>query len=466
MESKVKQLLSFVLGGLLMTSVSVYAVTTLYEAKEVGYDNAISGTSNTDVQGALDELYELSENATTITGNCNNVAKPNLGTDLIPVTLSDDGVVTYADTTQEWYNYCKKEWANAIHLIDNPSKEYKIGDIILESDIRSYFVWIPKYKYKLWNVNVSDTLTLAHSIDIIFDTNNTTDIEGESCATPMTSGESGECDNGEYMTHPAFISMDVDGFWVGKFEPTGSISNITVKPNQSSIQNQTVYNMFVNAYNYSRENDSHMMKNTEWGAVAYLSHSIYGISGEVNINNNSSYITGMSSLLTLNQSIYPGTYGNGSNYNMPYNSEIGYLASTTGNITGTYDMSGGANEYMASYISENYGESGFNATNIKNYDSKYFDVYLSNSTESSYQNRILGDATGEMGPFVTFTDGDGTSRPHNKWYSNNSLFVDSSLPWLNRGAAHYDGVLTGQFYFGRYTGTSYSTRSFRLVLTP
>ena len=28
---------------------------------------------------------------------------------------------------------------------------------------------------------------------------------------------------------------------------------------------------------YQRELDSHMMKNTEWGAVAYLSHSIYGI---------------------------------------------------------------------------------------------------------------------------------------------------------------------------------------------
>ncbi len=464
MKSNVKQLTSFVLGGLLMASVSVYEVTTLYEAKEVGYDNSSSGTSHIDVQGALDELYELSESAGSITGNCNNVAKPNLGTDLIPVTISDDGTVTYADTTQAWYNYCEKEWANAVHLIDHPSKEYKVGDIILESDIRSYFVWIPKYKYRLWNVNGTDTVMLAHSIDIIFDTNNTTDIEGESCVTPMLSGETGNCNNGEYMTHPAFISMNVDGFWVGKFESTGSISNITVKPNQSSIRSQTVYNMFVNAYNYSRENDSHMMKNTEWGAVAYLSHSIYGINGEININNNNSFITGSSSLLTIQQGRHPGTYGNGSAYNQAYNTEIGYLASTTGNITGVYDMSGGTHEYMASYVSGNYGSSGFNGTNIQTYDSKYFDVYLSNSTQTTYQNRILGDATGEMGPFVTFADSDGGSRPHNQWYSDHSRFVDSSAPWFNRGGGHYDGVLAGQFHFGRYTGTSYSDASFRLVL--
>ncbi len=466
MKNQLKQMISFLLGGLLMTSISVYAVTTLYEANEVGYDNSSSGTRKTEVQSALDELYELSESAESITGNCNQVAKPNLGTDLIPITLSNDGTVTYADTSTEWYNYCEKEWANAIHLIDNPSKEYKIGDIIEESDIRSYFVWIPKYKYKLWNVNVTDTLTLAHSIDIIFDTNNTTDIEGESCATPMNSGESGNCNNGEYMTHPAFISMDVDGFWVGKFEPTGSITNITVKPNLSSIRNLNVYNLFVNSYNYSRENDSHMMKNTEWGAVAYLSHSIYGIDDEVNINNNSSFITGSSSLLTLQQGTYLGTYGNGSNYNMPYNTELGYLASTTGNITGIYDMSGGSHEFVAAYRENTYGSSGFNATNIKNYDSKYFDVYLSNSTQTTYQNRILGDATGEMGPFITFKDGDGGSRIHNQWYSDFSPFVSSFSPWFMRGNCDEDGVLAGQFALNSNAGVANIYYSFRLVLTP
>ena len=43
-------------------------------------------------------------------------------------------------------------------------------------------------------------------------------------------------------------------------------------------------------YNYKRDMDSHMMKNTEWGAVAYLSLSNYGINGEVRINNSSTFL--------------------------------------------------------------------------------------------------------------------------------------------------------------------------------
>ena len=88
------------------------------------------------------------------------------------------------------------------------------------------------------------------------------------------------------MTHPAFISMNTNGFWVGKFETTGSPTQLSVLPGETSLRSQTVKTFFELAYNYSRDNDSHMMKNTEWGAVAYLSHSNYGIGTEVRINNN------------------------------------------------------------------------------------------------------------------------------------------------------------------------------------
>jgi hypothetical protein len=85
--------------------------------------------------------------------------------------------------------------------LDNVS--YQVGDTIEESDIESYFVWIPKYKYKLWNVNTTTIIKVGYrTIDIVFDTNDTKDIEGVSCKTPMLSGETGDCDDGEYMTHP------------------------------------------------------------------------------------------------------------------------------------------------------------------------------------------------------------------------------------------------------------------------
>ena len=38
------------------------------------------------------------------------------------------------------------------------------------------------------------------------------------------------------------------------------------------------------------------MKNTEWGAVAYLQHSQYGSHEKVRINNNSNYLTGYAAI--------------------------------------------------------------------------------------------------------------------------------------------------------------------------
>ena len=72
-----------------------------------------------------------------------------------------------------------------------------------------------------------------HEIEIVFIETDTTDVEGVSCKTPMTSGKSGNCNKGEYMTHPAFISMNSNGFWVGKFETgyKGATSTATAQVN-------------------------------------------------------------------------------------------------------------------------------------------------------------------------------------------------------------------------------------------
>ena len=272
-------------------SIGVGYAAELILGSDVFYDNSETSLKASNVQDALDELYDKAESLTS----CESASAPKLGNKLVPVTIAADGKVTYADTSKEWYNYCDKRWANAVILEDGAS--YKQGDVISESDIEGYFVWIPKYKYRLWNTGTSSKG--VHEIEIVFDETDTTDIEGVSCKTPMTTGSSGNCKNGEYMTHPAFISMGVNGFWVGKYETgyrgatsvataqvNGSDSSkIIVKPNVYSWRNITVYNAFLASYNYDRDLDSHMMKNTEWGAVAYLSHSKYGLGYEVNINN-------------------------------------------------------------------------------------------------------------------------------------------------------------------------------------
>ena len=442
----------------------------LIKAKEVSFSNGKSGLKASNVQSAIEELYNKNINDTS----CKNVSAPKLGERLVPVTIDSDGTVTYANTSKEWYNYCDKRWANAVILEDNTN--YKAGDTIQESDIESYFVWIPKYKYKLWNTGTASES--VHEIDIVFDETDTIDVEGISCKTPMTSGESGNCDNGEYMTHPAFISMNTNGFWVGKYETgyrgatsvataqvnANDTSKVIIKPNVYSWRSINIYNAFLASYNYQRNLDSHLMKNTEWGAVAYLSHSKYGINRKININNNSSYKTGYSANLETNQQVYPGTSGDGDSYNKPYNTKIGYLASTTGNISGIYDMSGGAWEYLAAHVNSYLSSSGFNTTTRNEYDNKYFDMYNDSSTTSSYQNMILGDATGEMGPFQYYNVNN-TNMAH-CWYSEINVFVSTAYPWALRSGNNSDGNQTGIFYIGGMTGEAVNRDGYRIVLTP
>ena len=444
----------------------------LINGKDVSFSNGVTNLKANNVQDAIEEIY----NKTIDDSSCKNVSAPKLGEGLVPVTIENDGTVKYADTSKSWYNYCDKIWANAVILEDNAS--YKVGDTIQESDIQSYFVWIPKYKYKLWNVDTPSEG--VHEIDIVFDETDTTDIEGVSCKTPLVSGESGNCNNGEYMTHPAFISMNTNGFWVGKFETgykgatsvsssqvnANDTSKVIIKSNVYSWRNITIKNIFETSYNYKRNLDSHMMKNTEWGAISYLSHSKYGINREININNNSSYKTGYSASRSTYQQTSPGESGDGSNFNSAYNTINGFKASTTENITGVYDMSGGAWEYMASYITGKLGSSGFSTTTLDIYDSKYFDQYNASSNETSYQYRILGDATGEMGIFKKFIDNDNNSRYHSSWYGDFSSFVDSTYPWLTRGGIFSNGMIGGSFYFSRFTGANNTYGTFRIVLTP
>ena len=459
---------------------TAYALATL-KGRDIEYATYDQKWDVDTVNDALDSLYQ---DECPKSDEClNNAASPKLYSGLIPITLADDGTVTYADATGDWYNYCEKRWANAVVLISSPSKTYEVGDVIAEDDIQSYFVWIPKFKYKLWNVNSdgksTGSLDTAHIIDVVFSVTNTIDKEGVSCETPLVSGETGNCDNGEYMTHPAFITMGVNGFWVGKFETgySGATSKanaqkneanaekIIIKPNVYSWRNIKVMFAFQNAYNYQRDMDSHMMKNTEWGAVAYLAHSKYGSGQEIRNNNNSNEKTGYGALLTSSQQTYGGTNGDGATYNSAYNTSVGYFASTTGNITGVYDMAGGSHELVAAYITATMGSSGFSTTTIANYDSKYFDVYNKSSATTTYQYRILGDATGEMGPFKSFKDGDNTARNHNSWYKEIGNFVQSSASWFLRGGVYSYGILAGQFGFQATAGGNGTNNSYRIVLS-
>ena len=397
-----------------------------------------------------------------------NGADPVIKENLVPVTIADNGEVTYANTQKKWYSYENKEWANAVIL--NEGVTYNVGDTIQESDIESYFVWIPRYRYQIFDegnyttyIESKPTESIAKEIQIEFETN----------AVEASTGSA----KGEWLTHPAFTNFDVNGFWVGKYETgykeattkeeaqVNSIdsSKVIIKPNVYSWRNSTVSNMFKTAYNYERNLDSHMMKNTEWGAVAYLSHSKYGINTEVRINNNSDYLTGYSATDETDQSDYPADYGTTSDLTLPYNTSTGYKASTTGNITGIYDMSGCAWEYVAGYMPSSSDASGFTSDELNIY-SKYLDLYSSNSINISWTNRFLGDATGEMGPFYDYENKDNKKRYHNSWYDDHSSFLYSDMPWFARSGHYSVGAIAGQFYYHSSTGAADGGASFRIIL--
>ena len=261
----------------------------------------------------------------------------------------------------------------------------------------------------------------------------------------------------------------------------------------SSIQ---VANAFYSSYDYKRNLDSHMMKNTEWGAVAYLQHSKYGSQTSVRINNNSSYITGYQA---NNEPTcgYTGTneecnrYCNDGSCNTAYPNST--LASTTNNISGIYDMSGGAWEYVMGIMLDQNGQpmsgrnslynSKFNGTfgcptcdsdtsgltNLTNGydfpDKKYYDTYAYGTSNQQYQRRILGDATGEMGPFANTTYLTQTKQI-GSWRANGAHFVWFGYPWFLRGGNHTFGLNAGMFAFENHYGHATTWLSFRVVLTP
>ena len=446
-------------------------------------DNSHSSFSNTDIYQVA--IYNRALSEDEIKESTSNEIK----------VVDDTGLLRYLDFTNK--------------------TNYETNEIIPESVIESFFVWIPKYRYQLWDLGTYDSLTeidtsKVHEIPIIFGDYNTSDsVEGE-CTTPMESGATGNCKVGDYMTHPAFLSIPSKGFWVGKFE-TGyegatsmkeaevnkrDASKIIVKPNVYSWRGIQVANAFYSSYDYKRNLDSHMMKNTEWGAVAYLQHSKYGSQTSVRLNNNSDYITGYQANGEPTCG-YTGSneecnrHCNDGSCNTVYPNSV--LASTTNNISGIFDMSGGAWEYVMGIMLDQNEKpmsgrnslynSGFNGTfGCPTCDSdtsglmsltsgyewpekKYYDTYAYSISIQQYIRRILGDATGEMGPFNT-AQYSSLSRNISSWYANYSFFIHSNSPWFHRGASYIDGLYTGLFAVTNMYGLANDDVSFRVVLTP
>ena len=193
-----------------------------------------------------------------------------------------------------------------------------------------------------------------------------------------------------------------------------------------------------------------MSKNSEWGAVAYLSQSKYGkygnsnyngIDKEVVINNCDQFVTGVGGDTVSADSSSETCTTN------TYETEKGQAASTTGNITGVYDMSGGAWEYVMGNYNNTLEESGFN----KMPESKYYDLYTTEDASTACNSGIC------YGQALSETAG---------WYTDIARFLNSG-PWMFRSGLYSDYIGTGVFAFsGSIDGSASSNSSSRFTVTP
>ena len=429
--------------------------------------------------------------------------KPELTSNMIPVyydsTSSSWKKADSSNTnaTYKWYDYDNKMWANAVTVTETNRSTYlsaNAGTEIPMNDINTMCVWIPRYTYTYLNTNTPEEIKIrfengTESSGTIKCTDNVSGSGTTSQTCTDTTNGSLKAGTSTY-THPAFTFGDTEltGLWVGKFEssateiPTGTLtteSTIIIKPNVQSLRYKAISYQFRDARQMEKANnvygfpqsssttfnyngnltgdtnniDIHMMKNTEWGAVTYLSHSKYGTNKEIAINSQNTYTTGCGPQSS-------GSTSSGSTCNA-YNTELGQTSSTTGNVYGVYDMSGGSYEYTMGNMVNSSNQ--FYASNANNWSTtstplaKYYDSYTYGTTyndSSAYSRGKLGDATKEMAP-----TGD-----TGNWYSDYANFPSSSYSWFLRGGSYDDGTDAGAFYFSNINGNAFNFLSFRVSL--
>jgi len=467
--------------------------------------------------------------------------KPELTSNMIPVYYDEannswkKADASNLDEFNIWYNYDKKMWANAVTVSTANRDTYlkaSAGTTIPITDINTMWVWIPRYTYTYFKsstpqeinikfekrTNSSGTIKCVPAI-------NQKDSDGNIISQKCTDSKNTSLKEGiSTYTHPAFTfgSNELTGLWVGKFEnsavdiPTSPIttdSTIIIKPDLVSLRYKDISYMFKdirqmegsnNVYGFKQSSntvfnwdgtltndnnniDIHMMKNNEWGVVAYLSHSKYGINGEIYKNNSSGYYTGRSggnvSGKTSASSVYTNISSTDQSNEYGYYTYDGYLlnyntntksqtkdlskvASSTGNIYGIYDISGGSNEYVMGVMVSSDGK--FNVASTGNwnaslmplnkyYNSYSYDVSSNNTKYSTFTRGNLGDATIEVLA---------SSSNRKSWYDDLASFVASDRPWITRGSYYNDLVAPGAFYYHTGPGShndSVSTRSCLIV---
>jgi len=325
---------------------------------------------------------------------------PILLDNMIPV-LNAGKKWIYVDQNTNWYNYGEKQWANGVILKEGVTKS--VGDEITDEDVALWYVWIPRYTYTIFNEPVlcssiaglnttyNSNYAVCYSgdtVDTFVGTNyvyapvdeqiinikfekgltssgsvactdylNQTDSNGNliRISEQCTDNKNGNIkkDISTY-THPAFSFGDreLPGIWVAKY--TSRLENNKIVINQTSgselvgITGNDHYNKTVSIdTTYGTNGNNHIINSMEWGALAYLTQSKYGLG-----------------MTNLSESI---------------------IKSSNGNVTGIYFVGEYRQEYCAGKVAL-----------IANYDTKLYDMYTTSTKLDGLSRSKLGDAIKEV----------------------------------------------------------------------
>ena len=351
---------------------------------------------------------------------------------MTPIKWNGSSWVETKGSDPDWYDYTAKKWANA-----------KTSD-------GSMWVWIPRYAYSITSGYHS---SIAGNIDVEFMKGTSNETSTGRTTFQNASGQ------GNWSIHPAFnYGQTVSGIWVAKFEasPEGATTNtsnseyngtgkkLQVKPGVSSWRSIAISNIYDVCKNYNSTLNSHMMKNDEWGAVAYLSKSKYGKQNEeVWINNSSSYITG-SAGNSASASQDTGT-------TTDYTSTQGVKASTTGTVYGVYDMSGGTWEYVAGYVNNGHGNLTRYGSSLVNGEAKTKNMYSKASTDNETNNYNANSS--KYGDAVYETSANGNTS-NGSWYGDYSNFPYTLFSFFERGGCCSNVTHAGVFALEKHNGVS------------
>ena len=241
------------------------------------------------------------------------VNEPQLLEGMIPVKYNGTNWVITNIRDSGWYNYKDGRWANVmlrdgaryldvdgttLNDIGSTHLDNLIGREVPEAYTGSMYVWIPRYSFKIENNKVKT----KYSSGLVDYTDDGYILHPAFNYTKYKGGDTSDSINYEGLT-----SQDKYlGMWVAKY-PAGNASVPKYASNVEETRDFSIGEAFLKSKltgtsaSYGLQGGtSHMIKNTEWGAVAYLTSSIGDVKSEsttgniygiYNLNNNPEYVS-------------------------------------------------------------------------------------------------------------------------------------------------------------------------------